>query len=191
MILGLTGGIACGKSTVSRMLKELGAHVWDADAEVHALYKTDAALLFFMSKNFPGVVKDGVVDRPALGTLIFSDEARHAEVMDFVNERLHASLDKFVDEHEGLIVLDVPLLFEGSLADMCDTFLVVHCPVEVQRARVMARGTSPELFESIIARQWTNEQRLSYAEYSIDTTAPMKDVQIYVESLVAKLTRDD
>jgi dephospho-CoA kinase len=181
MIYGLTGGIGCGKSTVSHMMSDMGAAVWDADHEVHNLYRFDVPTLVYVKQNYPECLdhRTMVVDRRMLGDIMFHDSDALARLNQHISARLQFSLKGFYDFNSGdkIKVLDVPLLFETGMDAQCDAVIVVHCPPDVQRARVKARGWDDAKIDAVLARQWTNEQRFPKATHLIDTTRPLDETR--------------
>ena len=158
MIVGLTGSIGMGKSTAARMLRQMGVPVYDADANVHAVQAKGGVALPAIEAAFPGVVKDGVLDRQALGARVFGnkDALRKLEaiVHPLVGHRQRAFLKRAARRGAKLVVLDIPLLFEGAGERRVDATLVVSAPAFLQRQRVMARpGMSAERFEGILRQQ--------------------------------------
>ena len=158
VIVGLTGSIGMGKSTAARMLREMGVPVYDADAAVHALQAPGGEALPGIEAVFPGVVKQGVLDRQALGARVFGnkDALRKLEaiVHPLVGQRQKAFLRRAALAREKLVVLDSPLLFEGLGERRVDATLVVSAPAFLQRRRVMARpGMTEEKFAGILRQQ--------------------------------------
>jgi dephospho-CoA kinase len=158
MIVGLTGSIGMGKSTAARMLRQMGVPVYDADAAVHAVQAKGGAALAPIEAAFPGVVKDGVLDRQALGGRVFGNKEAlrklEAIVHPLVGQRQRAFLRRAAQRGEKLVVLDIPLLFEGMGDRRVDATLVVSAPAFLQRQRVMARpGMSAERFAGILRQQ--------------------------------------
>jgi dephospho-CoA kinase len=158
VIVGLTGSIGMGKSTAAKMLREMGVPVYDADAAVHALQAPGGAALPGIEAAFPGVVKAGVLDRQALGARVFGnrDALRRLEaiVHPLVGQKQRAFLRRAALAGEKLVVLDIPLLFEGLGDRRVDATLVVSAPAFLQRRRVLARpGMTVEKFEGILRQQ--------------------------------------
>ena len=158
MIVGLTGSIGMGKSTAARMLRQMGVPVYDADAAVHAVQAPGGAALAPIEAAFPGVVKDGVLDRQALGARVFGNKQAlrklEAIVHPLVGQRQRAFLRRAAQRGEKLVVLDIPLLFEGLGDRRVDATLVVSAPIFLQRHRVMARpGMTAERLDGILRQQ--------------------------------------
>src|SRR5215472_14406505 len=143
VIVGLTGSIGMGKSTAAAMLRDMGVPVYDADAAVHALQAPGGAALPAIEAAFPGVVKAGVLDRQALGARVFGNPAAlrrlEAIVHPLVGQRQRAFLKRAARQRAPLVVLDIPLLFEGRGERRIDATLVVSAPAFLQRRRVLAR----------------------------------------------------
>jgi dephospho-CoA kinase len=158
MIVGLTGSIGMGKSTAAKMLRQMGVPVYDADANVHAIQAKGGVALPAIEAAFPGVVKDGVLDRQALGARVFGNKEAlrklEAIVHPLVGQRQRAFLKRAALRGEKLVVLDIPLLFEGAGERRVDATLVVSAPAFLQRHRVMARpGMSNERLDGILRQQ--------------------------------------
>ena len=158
VIVGLTGSIGMGKSTAAKMLREMGVPVYDADAAVHELQAPGGAALPGIEVAFPGVVKAGVLDRQALGARVFGNKEAlrrlEAIVHPLVFKKQRAFLRRSALAGEKLVVLDIPLLFEGLGERRVDATLVVSAPAFLQRRRVMARpGMTAEKFAGILRQQ--------------------------------------
>ena len=190
LILGLTGSIGMGKSTVAAMFAELGVPVFDADAEVRRMQGPDGALLAAIEAAFPGSTDAGGVRREALGAMVFGDPAALARLEAIVHPAVAALRREFLIEHGGapLVVFDIPLLFEKGGAEAVDAVLVVSAPPEVQRARVLARaGMDPEKFARILALQLPDAEKRARADHVIDTGTTLAATRAAVQALVEKL----
>ena len=140
-VLGLTGSIGMGKSTTAAMFADAGVPVWDADAAVRRLYAKGGAAAALIGDRFPNVIENGAVSRDRLRRLIADDPA----VLDWVQSVVHPLVAKdraeFLAETQApVVVLDVPLLFEGGADALCDGVVVVTVDSATQRDRVLARG---------------------------------------------------
>ncbi len=171
-ILGLTGSIGMGKSTVAGMFRGEGIAVHDADAVVHALYQGEAAPV--IEAAFPGTTRDGVVDRALLGARVLDDPAALARLEAIMHPLVAASRDAFLSEAEKngarLVVLDVPLLFETGGDRGVDAVVLVTAPETVQKERVSRRpGMTPERLAVILARQMPDAEKRARAHFIIDT----------------------
>ena len=171
-MLGLTGSVGMGKSTVAAMFEELGVPVFDADAEVRRLQGPGGALVNAIEAAFPGTAGEAGVDRAKLGARVFGDAAALARLEALVHPAVRAARREFLIEHRGrpLVVFDIPLLFEKGGSEEVDAVAVVSAPAEVQRARVLARpGMTPERFAQILALQMPDAEKRARADYLIDT----------------------
>lgn len=190
LIIGLTGSIGMGKSTVAAMFEQLGVPVFDADAEVHRLQGPRGALLPAIETAFPGTTAPSGVDRGKLGALVFGDDAALARLEAIVHPAVASARQAFLIEHAGqpIVVFDIPLLFEKGGAAQVDQVVVVSAPAEVQRARVLARpGMTPEKFAQILARQVPDAEKRARADHVVDTGAALADTRAQVARLVSAL----
>jgi dephospho-CoA kinase len=158
VIVGLTGSIGMGKSTAAKMLRQMGVPVYDADAAVHRLQAPGGLALPPIEAAFPGVVKDGVLDRQALGARVFGDKPALRRLEAIVHPLVQQQQRMFVRSAalrgEPVVVLDIPLLFEGMGERRVDGVLVVSAPAFLQRQRVMARpGMTAEKLAGILRQQ--------------------------------------
>lgn len=190
-VLGLTGSIGMGKSATAAMFRELGVPVHDADAEVHALYK--GAAVAPVEAAFPGVTRDGAIDRKALSARVLGDDAAmrrlEAIVHPLVQEKEAAFLARARAAGARLAVLDIPLLFEGGGADRVDAIAVVSASLSVQRERVLARpDMTGERFEAILARQMPDSDKRRRAHFVIDTGRGFAAARHQVEGIVRALS---
>jgi dephospho-CoA kinase len=190
LVLGLTGSIGMGKSTVADMFERLGVPVFDADAEVRRLQGPGGALLPAIERAFPGTTGAQGVDRAALGAKVFGDPAALARLEAIVHPAVRQSREAFLREHGGgrLVVFDIPLLFEKGGVEDVDKVLVVSAPAEVQRARVLAReGMTAERLAEILALQMPDAEKRARADYVIDTGGSLAEAEAAVAALVEKL----
>ena len=192
MIVGLTGSIGMGKSTAARMLRQMGVPVYDADAAVHALQAPGGAALPPIEVAFPGVVKNGVLDRQALGARVFGNKQAlrklEAIVHPLVGQRQRAFLKRAARRGEKLVVLDIPLLFEGLGDRRVDATLVVSAPVFLQRHRVMARpGMTADRLDGILRQQVPDVLKRHKADIVIPTGLGLAPTRLALEKAVAEL----
>ena len=191
VVLGLTGSIGMGKSTVAAMFAALGVPVFDADAEVRRMQGPGGSLLAPIEAAFPGTTGPGGVDRAELGRRVFGDPVALARLEAIVHPAVRAKREEFLIEHAGvpLVVFDIPLLFEKGGLEEVDSVLVVSASPEMQRRRVLAReGMSPERFAEILALQLPDAEKRARADHVIDTGRSPHETQAAVAALVEKLT---
>lgn len=174
IVLGLTGSIGMGKSTAASMLRRLGCPVHDADAAVHALYRKGGAAVPVIGSLFPAAVRDGAVDRAVLARIVLGDRAAmrrlEAAVHPLVQQQSRAFLRHHARRGVPLVVMDVPLLFEGGGWKRVDYIAVVTAPPALQRTRVLARpGMTVEKFNHILARQMPDAMKRQLADFIIST----------------------
>ncbi|WP_212522913.1 dephospho-CoA kinase [Actibacterium sp. MT2.3-13A] len=173
-VLGLTGSIGMGKSTTSRMFADEGVPVWDADAAVHRLYAPGGAAVAPLAEMCPEALVDGGVSREALKAWIARDDTAFRQIERVVHPLVARDRAEFLRAHEAdpLVVLDIPLLFETGAEDQVDAIAVVSAPADVQRARVLERGTmSAAQFETILAKQLPDAEKRARADFVIETTS--------------------
>lgn len=189
-ILGLTGSIGMGKSTVAAMFADLGVPVFDADAVVRAMQGPGGSLLSAIEAEFPGTTGSGGVDRVLLGEKTFHDPQAMKRLEAIVHPAVAAQRAAFLIEHggEALVVFDIPLLFENGLDSMVDAVAVVSADDEVQRRRVLARpGMTPDKFAAILRMQTPDAEKRARADHVIDTSGPLDETRATVAGLVGKL----
>ncbi len=172
LIVGLTGSIGMGKSTATKLLRQMRVPVYDADAAVHAVQGPGGEALPAIEAAFPGSVRDGVLDRAALGAKVFADSAalRRLEgiVHPLVQARQRAFLKKHAARRTPIVVLDIPLLFEGNGHRRVDATLVVSAPAFLQKRRVLARaGMTEAKFQDIVRRQVPDQIKRRLADFVI------------------------
>lgn len=196
IVLALTGSIGMGKSTTAAMFRELGVPVHDADATVHELYSGKAVEK--IAALFPSAVVDGAVDRARLGAVVLSDAAAMKKLEAVVHPMVRDAERQFLEEARNggqpLVVLDIPLLFETGGEARVDGVVVVSCPPDEQRRRVLKRpGMTAEKFDAILARQVPDAEKRQKADFVVDTgkgiEAARNQVQAIVEAVRAGLWR--
>ena len=174
VILGLTGSIGMGKSTVAAVFKRLGVAVHDSDATVHSLMIPGGAAFSAIVREFPDVCSDAGIDRKLLGDAVFANKMSlaHLEAIlhPLVRQDKHSFLKRSARQRHRIVVLDIPLLYETKGQDNCDAVIVVTAPEFVQRSRVMSRpGMTLEKFENILAKQVPDVIKRKCAEFVVHT----------------------
>ncbi|MBL4907081.1 MAG: dephospho-CoA kinase [Sneathiella sp.] len=194
-LLGLTGSIGMGKSTVGKMFEKQGIPVYNVDAEIHKLYDVGGAAVAPIKTEFPDAVIDGRVDRPSLSKLVVGNEDAIKRLEKIVHPLVGLDRSNFISdaEEEGhwMIVLDVPLIFETGGEKNFDKIVVVSAPKEIQRTRVLKRDDmSAEKFESILARQTPDAEKRERADFVINTNCTEEETYGQVKSLIRELKED-
>ncbi|EDM73116.1 dephospho-CoA kinase [Roseobacter sp. AzwK-3b] len=191
-VLGLTGSIGMGKSTTAAMFADEGCDLWDADAAVHRLYAKGGAAVAPMKNAFPQAVVDGAVSRARLKEIISDDPAALRRIEAIVHPLVAEDRARFIaGSTADIVVLDIPLLFETGNEAQVDAIACVIVRPEVQRARVMERGTMTQAqFEAIRDKQMPAEEKCRRSDYVIKTDtleAARKQVQDVVSDIRSKL----
>lgn len=190
MILGLTGSIGMGKSTVAAMFERAGVPVFDADAEVRTLQGPDGALVDAIEAAFPGSTGPDGVNRDKLGKMVFADPDKLAKLESIVHPAVAMRREQFLTDNADapIIVFDIPLLFERGGHEAVDCIVVVSASVKQQRERVLARpGMTPEKFEHILGLQTPDSEKRARADYVIDTSTTLEETEEQVTKLVNNL----
>ena len=174
-ILGLTGSIGMGKTTAARMLRRLRVPVHDSDATVHRLLGRGGAAVPLIEREFPGSVRDGAVDRAALGAIVFRDNTALRRLEAILHPLVQRSQRRFLascaSRHVPVAVLDIPLLYETGAERRVDAVICVTAPPAIQRARVLARpGMSPEKLAGILSRQMPDREKRRRADFVVATS---------------------
>lgn len=187
-ILGLTGGIGMGKSTTAAMFAAAGIPVWDADAAVHRMYEPGGSAVAPLAALIPDALQQGRIDRNTLKSAIARDPGVLRQIENIVHPMVSADRQVFLQSAVApLVVLDIPLLFEGSSHQLCDGVAVVSVPAAVQRARVLARGTMSEAdFERILALQMPDAEKRDRATWVIETIS-LEAAQAKVDQIIAEI----
>lgn len=190
-LIGLTGSIGMGKSTTARMFAEEGCAVWDADAAVHRLYAPGGAAVAPMAEAFPDAIVDGGVSREKLKEAIGADPTALRRIEQIVHPLVALDRQAFITATDAdIVVLDIPLLFEGKGAASMDTTVVVSVEPEVQRARVLARGTMTEAqFEAIRAKQMPDAEKRKLADHVV-LTDTLDHAAEQVRAIVAGIRKE-
>jgi dephospho-CoA kinase len=194
LLVGLTGGIGSGKSTVSAMLAERGAEIIDADHIAREVVMPGRDAWCKIRDHFgPGVLfADGSIDRQALADIVFGDKSKlalvneitHPAIFKRIADRLEAAKDRDV-----IVVLDAALLIETGLAQRVDVLVVTHSPKEVQVDRLAAMGMPAAQAKARIAAQAAPEERLARADIVIDNTGSLEDLGRRVDEVWKELER--
>lgn len=194
LLIGLTGSIGMGKTETAKMFAKLGVPVYDADAAVHRLYEAGGAAVPEIARLFPDSVKDGRVDRAELTKHVTADKESFAAleriVHPLVAREQQAFLDKAREQGAGMVVLDIPLLFEKGGYTRVDAIVVVSAPPEIQRARVLARpGMTVDKLDHILSRQMPDAEKRAKAHFVVETDKGLEHAFEQVKAIVDELKK--
>lgn len=190
LVIGLTGSIGMGKSTVAERFRQLGIPVCDADEIVRELY--EGAAVAAIESAFPGTTSDGKVDRVKLGQAVLHDPHGLKRLEAIVHPMVQAAerefLRKAAEQGAQMAVLEVPLLFETGGDARVDVTIVVSAPPEVQRERVLARpGMTASKLEAILTRQMPDSEKRRRADFVVDTGVTIEESHAQVDAIVEQL----
>ena len=171
-IVGLTGGVAMGKSTVTNMLRQQGYKVFDADACVRALYDGDQPFLRQLKNFFPDVYQDDILDKALLAQRVFSDASARQNLEQLIHPMVFHQLYRFIQQQRcarrTVIFCDVPLLFSHSWDALCDGVIVVYCRARTQQQRLKQRGWSIEKCQQVVALQMPITEQCRRADWLLN-----------------------
>ncbi len=190
IVLGLTGSIGMGKTTVAQMFSDEGVPVFDADAVVHRLQGPEGALVDAIESSFPGTTGKAGVDRSALAERVLAEPAALRALEALVHPAVARERQSFLDRHRDapLVLLDIPLLLETGGRAQVDKVVVVSAASTIQRARVLARpGMTEGKFDAILARQMPDSEKRELADFVIPTDGPFADTREHVRRIIACL----
>lgn len=178
MILGITGGTGCGKTTLLNCIAEQGGLILDCDAIYHALLRNDPALLSAIEARFPGSVENGVLQRKKLGNLVFSDEKALSDLNAITHGAVKAEVLRRLAGKPRLAAIDAIGLFEGGLAELCDVTVAVIAPEEARIQRLMARdGISRDYALRRMAAQKSAGWFRKKCDYCLENNGTQEDFQ--------------
>jgi len=193
IVLGLTGSIGMGKSTVAAMFAEEGVPVFDADAAVHRLQGPAGALVAGIESLFPGTTDAAGVNRGALAERVLGAPEALRRLEALVHPAVARERESFLALHAEapLVVLDIPLLFEKGGWQQVDRIAVVSAPEAIQRERVLKRpGMTPQKFEQILAHQLPDAEKRARADFVIPTGGTLDETRDAVRRVIACLADD-
>lgn len=191
-IIGLTGSIGMGKSTVAQMFAEEGVPVFDADAVVRSLQGPGGALVAQIEDAFPGSTDQTGVLRDRLGKLVFGNPEELARLEAIVHPAVAKERARFLKRYSGepYVLFDIPLLFEKGGERGVDVVVVVSAPAAMQRVRVLARPEmTDEKFADILGLQTPDAEKRARADFIIDTGTAIERTRAAVRRIVEELTR--
>ncbi|WP_108783973.1 dephospho-CoA kinase [Wolbachia endosymbiont of Bemisia tabaci] len=175
MIIGLTGGIAVGKSFIANCFKEFGAVVFDADSVVHQLYKVNKNIISYAEEKFPGVIVNGKIDRTVLSKYFLAYDENWKQFQSLVHSAVRNELEIFIaqeKENNGkFLVLDIPLLLETRFRLYCDFIVFIHADSAIQAQRISERNMDKKKLDLMSSIQLPIEEKKQMSDFIIDTSA--------------------
>ena len=192
LLVGVTGSIGMGKSTVAQMFKDHGYGVYNADDTVHYIYENDEEVIEKVERQFPGSTKDGVVNRLALRDILNKDPDKFRDLEQIVHPVTRKYqiiyIKKLIEEGKMGCVLDIPLLFETGGEKYVDVSVVVTASEATQQSRVVLERKVPlEIFNAIKDQQMPDRDKLKKADYIISTDNNIEDTKSEVKEVAAKI----
>src|SRR6267378_352023 len=188
-VVGLTGGVGSGKSTVAEMMRELGATVVDADEATHAVYEPGSPGFDAVVREFgEGIVANGLIDRAGLGAIVFNDPVARRRLNDIVHplvrEWMAEKTAEAAEHGADVVVQDVPLLFENGLERLFSSVVLAYVPEDMQIERLVSgRGLTPERARAIVAVQMPIEEKRALAHHVIDNGGTREETRAQVRSI--------
>jgi L-threonylcarbamoyladenylate synthase len=171
MIIGITGGTGCGKTTLLDLIRDRGGLVLDCDAIYHELLRTDASLLHAIENRFPGTVENRQLQRKKLGSIVFADSAALEDLNRITHSAITAEVLRQLESQPKLAAIDAIALFESGLDRLCDVTVSITAPTEDRVHRLMARdGISENYARSRIAAQPSNEDFSARCDYTLENS---------------------
>ncbi len=178
MILGITGGTGCGKTTLLEAVESVGGLVLDCDKIYHELLLSDKEMLAAIESRFPGTVEDGALNRKKLGGIVFSDENALLDLNKITHSAVKKEVLRRLERKPELAAIDAIGLFEGELAQLCDVTVAVTAPEEIRIRRLMARdGISAEYAKKRIHAQHTQDWFRERCDYVLKNDSTKEDFQ--------------
>ena len=169
MILGITGGTGCGKTTLLNLIRDLGGMVLDCDEIYHRLLISDTTLLQAIEHRFPGTVEDGELQRKKLGSIVFADKQALLDLNRITHSAIKAEVLRQLESKPPLVAIDAIALFESGLHQLCDVTVAVTAPTELRIQRLMARdGICEDYARSRIAAQPSNEEFSALCDFTLE-----------------------
>ena len=193
-VIGLTGGIATGKSTAEKILQDLGCFVIDADKVVHSLYE-NPEVLKEVKTHFPEAFEEDKLDKKKLASIIFNDPEKRKILESIIHPKVNQEIERWLKEVKeknpnAIAIVSVPLMIETGSYKKYDEIILIYAPKELQLERLLKKGFSQEEALSRINAQMDIEEKKKYATYIIENTGSIEDLKVKLEELYKKLVKD-
>lgn len=190
LVIGLTGSIATGKTEVAKLFSAAHIPVFDADAEVHRIYR-NKQVVKMLGEHFPDAIHNGEIDRQGLGRIVLSDATKLKTLEELIHPLVRAQREKFLTkwkkENSNFVVMDIPLLYETGQSKDVDYVIVVSTPENIQRERALSRpGMTDEKLVGILRRQVPDSKKREYADFVIENAGSLDQLDKQVAALIAK-----
>lgn len=191
-VIGLTGGIASGKSFCVTRLAQMHIPIFNADKVVHELYAKSQEVIAFITSHYPDAIVSGVVDRKKLGEIFFNDPKAKKHIADFLHPRIELKLEQFLrywaKKRVPMVVVEVPLLFEAGYDQYCDVILMTHAPYRIRRIRALKRANMDESrFESICKQQVFDHKKRKKVDFVINTGLSKHETQRQLMGIIRNI----
>ena len=178
MIIGITGGTGCGKTTALRTIENLGGVIIDCDQVYHDLLRTDVAMLSAIENRFPGTVKEGILDRKALAAIVFSDDNALKDLNAITHDAVKNKVHEILATQPGLVAIDAIALFESGLHKLCDVTVAVTAPEDVRIGRLVQRDHITEQQARMrIDAQKNQDYFIEICDYVLENAGTQADFQ--------------
>ncbi len=186
MLVGITGGFCCGKSTFLHIMHRLGFETYSADEMVDKLYKKQEMIELIGHEFGETIVSTGAIDKDLLGTIVFSDDKKLRRLDGIVHPHIKRGIMEIV--HKGKIVFaEVPLLFEADMETMFDKIILLSCDLKIAVERAQRRGFTEREYKERNKFQWRDEKKKNRVDYIVYTNEPMTALIEKAESVAEKL----
>lgn len=191
MIVGITGSIATGKSIVTNYLKSLGYPIIDSDEIAHRQLEKPAIIQEIIEKIGEEVLMDNKINRSKLGRIVFSDSEKRNMLNQIIHPHVIKEIKKNYSLHQGLIFVDIPLMFEASLEFLVDKIIVVYTSMETQLIRLMTRDKIDEKYAKMkIASQFDIEEKKKKADFLINNEGDISNTYLQVDDILRRLKNE-
>ena len=178
MIIGITGGTGCGKTTALRTIENLGGVIIDCDQVYHDLLRTDVAMLSAIENRFPGTVNEGILDRKALAAMVFSDDKALKDLNTITHDAVKNKVHEILATQPGLVAIDAIALFESGLHKLCDVTVAVTAPEDVRIGRLVQRDHITEQQARMrIDAQKNQDYFIEICDYVLENAGTQADFQ--------------
>ncbi|HSQ98167.1 MAG TPA: dephospho-CoA kinase [Rickettsiales bacterium] len=184
-IIGITGLIASGKTTLVNYLKDKNYKVFDSDFEVKKLY-LDKNFLNKLKEVFPDAFQQNILDKKHLAEIVFSNKEKKTELENLIHPIIEKKCDNFIKENinEEIIFLDVPLLFEVNWDKKCTDIILINIDKNIQKQRFLDRGGDSKIFDKIIQNQGNIKEKISKSNFILNNNSSLKDFYNQIDKIL-------